>query len=312
MGGVVNITGGNGTSTGTGAAGGNVVITGGSAGGSAANNGGSITFAPGAATSTGTAGSVVVTQSAALAWGSSGVATPDLFLTRNTTATLQLGVADADTNALIVAQTIRSQGLLTGGTTNQAGKDFTIIVSPGKGTGAGGQFIVQTAPAGASSSTPNTALSRFIIAPTGIFTLNTVNYASCTALTTNASAVLGCTVSDERLKQNISPLIGRGLATIRNITPITYSFRETFAGQPNFYYEGGKLRLGLSAQNLQTASPLLASTFASQGLLQPEPLALHAIEIDAIKSLDARVTALEAEVVRLLMTVERLRRARRK
>jgi hypothetical protein len=46
---------------------------------------------------------------------------------------------------------------------------------------------------------------------------------------------------------------------------------------------------------------LLASSTGNENgaLLQPEPLALHAVEIDAIKQLDARLTALEKENARL-------------
>lgn len=77
----------------------------------------------------------------------------DLSLTRAAAATLQLGAPDVDTAP--VAQALRTQGALTGGTNNVSGVDFTLSVSPGKGTGPGGKFIVQTAPAGASGNTPN-------------------------------------------------------------------------------------------------------------------------------------------------------------
>lgn len=87
----------------------------------------------------------------------------DTFLTRPAAATVQHGAADADTNAAIVAQTIRTQGALAGGTADQAGKNFTIDVSPGKGTGAGGSFIVRTAPAGASSTVQGTLVQRLVI-----------------------------------------------------------------------------------------------------------------------------------------------------
>lgn len=75
----------------------------------------------------------------------------------------QHGLIDVDTNAAIVAQTIRSQGALTGGTSNQAGKDFTFIASPGKGTGAGGQFLFQTAPAGSTGTTVNSVATGLTI-----------------------------------------------------------------------------------------------------------------------------------------------------
>lgn len=85
-------------------------------------------------------------------------------------SSIQLGNTDVDTNASIAAQTLRTQGALTGGTTNQAGKDFTFIVSPGKGTGAGGSFIVQTAPAGSTGSTPNAAVTALTINSAGLST----------------------------------------------------------------------------------------------------------------------------------------------
>ncbi len=93
---------------------------------------------------------------------SGGLAIGSALLTGPTSASLQLGAADVDTNASIVAQTLRTQGALVGGTSNQAGKDFTLIVSPGKGTGAGGTFIVQTTPAGSTGTTlgtPTTGLT---------------------------------------------------------------------------------------------------------------------------------------------------------
>lgn len=84
------------------------------------------------------------------------------ILTSPAAASLQLGAADVDTNAAMVAQVLRTQGALAGGTSNQAGKDYTVIVSPGKGTGAGGNFVVQTAPAGSTGTvvgTPTTAMT---------------------------------------------------------------------------------------------------------------------------------------------------------
>jgi hypothetical protein len=86
--------------------------------------------------------------------------------TAPTAASLQLGAADVDLNANIVAQQMRTQGALTGGTSNQAGKDWTFIASPGKGTGAGGSFIFQVAPAGSTGSTPNTPVTALTLAST--------------------------------------------------------------------------------------------------------------------------------------------------
>lgn len=92
-------------------------------------------------------------------------------LSSPTSASLQFGAADVDTNASMVAQTLRTQGALTGGTTNQAGKNFTVIVSPGKGTGAGGSLIVQTAPAGSSGTTVGTPTTALTIDSTQLVTV---------------------------------------------------------------------------------------------------------------------------------------------
>lgn len=82
------------------------------------------------------------------------------------TATFQHGAADVDTAP--VAQTIRSQGALAGGTSNVAGANLTVIVSPGKGTGAGGSFIVQTAPAGSTGTVVNAPVTALTIDSTGL------------------------------------------------------------------------------------------------------------------------------------------------
>jgi hypothetical protein len=146
---------------------------------------------------------------------------------------------------------------------------------------SGIQFNQWTAGSGyRSTSTP------LQISATGIVTLGLPNYAGCTSLTTNASGVLGCTISTAKYKENFAGFT-RGLQAIRLIVPQTFSWQPTA-----FAADGGKTHLGLIAENLETANPLLVSR-RGDGDLQPEPLALHAIQIDAIKTLDARITALE-------------------
>lgn len=86
-----------------------------------------------------------------------------LTIGRRAAGDLRLGGIDVDLNAAIVAQTLSVQGVTTGGTTNQAGKDFTIDCSRGKGTGAGGSFIVRTAAAGSSGSTLNSLANALTI-----------------------------------------------------------------------------------------------------------------------------------------------------
>lgn len=83
------------------------------------------------------------------------------------TPAMQLGALDVDTNAAIVAQTLRSQGALAGGTADQAGKNWTFIASPSKGAAAGGSFIFQTTPAGTTGTVVNAPVTRVSILPTG-------------------------------------------------------------------------------------------------------------------------------------------------
>lgn len=85
-------------------------------------------------------------------------------------AVMQLGGFDTDLNSAIVAQTLRVQGALGGGTSNQAGKDFSIYGSPGKGTGAGGSLLFYTSPAGSTGTAQNAGVLALTIGPTGATT----------------------------------------------------------------------------------------------------------------------------------------------
>ena len=89
-------------------------------------------------------------------WSSASVITagggsPDLVISRKTTASLQFGSVDA---AAPVAQTIGPQSVVAG-TSNTAGQNFTVRGSQGTGTGAGGDIIFQVASAGSSGTAQN-------------------------------------------------------------------------------------------------------------------------------------------------------------
>lgn len=132
-------------------------------------------------------------------------------------------------------------------------------------------------------------------------TFSNAAYANCTALTTNGSGVLGCTASTEKVKQGLR-LFNGGMDAIRRIRP------QTFAYRPGTYYaDGGQTHLGLIAENLKAANPLLASATGA-GVMQPEPMALHAIEISALKELDGAVSQLRSQVSFLLVENARLAR----
>lgn len=91
----------------------------------------------------------------AISSGTDGTAAADTIIGRRSAANWRLGATDVDTNASMVAQTISVQGALTGGTSNQAGKDFTLDMSPSKGNLGGGSFIVRVTPLGSSGTSVN-------------------------------------------------------------------------------------------------------------------------------------------------------------
>ncbi len=111
------------------------------------------------------AGNTTIISTGQLLWST------DLIVTRAGAASFQYGAADVDTNATIVAQTVRSQGALAGGTADQAGKDWSFIASPGKGTGAGGKFLFKAAKAGTTGTSVNAANTVFTLDSVGAYGL---------------------------------------------------------------------------------------------------------------------------------------------
>ena len=81
---------------------------------------------------------------------------------------IQLGAADVSASA--VAQTLRVQSLISGISTDTAGGNFTIQSSAGTGTGAGGSFIFQVAPAGSTGTTKNAYATALTIDSTKLAT----------------------------------------------------------------------------------------------------------------------------------------------
>ncbi len=261
-------------------------------------------------------GTIKTIANAVIGWASSTVSagTNDTGLSRNAVAAVEVnngtagqwgsllvGVRDAGTTTVTNGLTVghQSTGTPAAGlgsavlfninsstTADQAAGQLSYLWTDATHATRTSAFVIKTVNNAAALA------EQFRVAGDGTLTIGTGIYTSCTALTTNGSAVIGCIASDERLKQNLTPF-NAGMDVIRRIQPISFSFK------PDTFYYDGREKLGLSAQNLKAAHPLLASTFGSAGLLQPEPLALHAVEIDAIKQLDARVKILEAEVLRL-------------
>lgn len=125
---------------------------------------------------------------------------------------IQFGMADVDTAP--VAQTLRTQGALAGGTSNVSGANFTLIASPGKGTGTGGSFIFQTAPAGSTGTVVGTPTTALTIDSTQLATFTAgINSVGSHTFTTATSGVV--------LKRGANGLCGTFVAN--GITPVTVS-----------------------------------------------------------------------------------------
>lgn len=165
---------------------------------------------------------------------------------------LQIGPADVDTAP--VAQTIRTQGALAGGTSNVAGANWTFIASPGKGTGAGGSFIFQTTPAGSTGTALNAPVTALTIDSTKLATFagqinvtamtqtsaaqsGTVCYNSGTGAVTY-DATLGCLTSLEERK-NIKPGgMPEALPEIMALKPFWFSWKDKPLHHDNDYQPG--------------------------------------------------------------------------
>lgn len=104
----------------------------------------------------------------ALAIGTTGagVSSPDVYMYRDSAATLQFG-ADA---ATATTQTIKAHD---GSGTDKAGADFNIAGGQGTGLGLGGTLNLRTASANTiSTNTLNSYSNRLSISPLGTFTFN--------------------------------------------------------------------------------------------------------------------------------------------
>jgi len=114
-----------------------------------------------------------------------------------------------------------------------------------------------------SSSTVGATTTLFAVTNNGHINLNTVTYASCTALTTNGSGVLGCTTSDARVKQNIEPISATSsLAGIMRLDPVSFTYNP--AAGPVVYKPG--LHLGLVAKQVAGVFPNIVSTTSPTAL----------------------------------------------
>lgn len=196
--------------TGTTTLGGNATITGTLTGsvtnGFAIGGGGTTTGIQVALYNTG----LGIGSAAPIYWTSGNLnATGDLFIGRQGAASLRLGNVDVDTSP--VAQTLRTQGALAGGTSDVAGANWTFIASPGKGTGIGGSLIFQTAPAGSTGTVVN--------APATVLTLDSTKLATFAgALSAVGSLTFNTNTAGIVLKRGANGLCGTFVAN--GATPV--------------------------------------------------------------------------------------------
>lgn len=92
----------------------------------------------------------------------------DAFIEYVGAGAIKLGGIAVDTAP--VAQNLSMQNVLAGGTSDVAGANFTLKMSQGKGTGAGGSFIVQVAPAGSTGTAVNALATALTIDSTKLAT----------------------------------------------------------------------------------------------------------------------------------------------
>jgi hypothetical protein len=114
----------------------------------------------------------------------------DVFLRRAGIAQLQFGAADA---AAPIAQTLTVQSV-SAGTSNTAGADWTFNGSKGTGTGAGGDIVFKTAPAGTTGTSQNALADVLRITNTQAVKLGTGGTASL--LTPKALTLPGISLTD--------------------------------------------------------------------------------------------------------------------
>lgn len=135
---------------------------------------------------TGSGAGVGMRSNSNLNWtdnSSSSINNRDTFIGRAAAANVRHGDADA---ASPVAQTLSVQNVVAG-TSNTAGVDFTISGSRGTGTGAGGDIVLKTAPAGGSGTSQNALAEVLRVLSAG--NIKFTNAANFTANATTATTL---------------------------------------------------------------------------------------------------------------------------
>jgi len=105
--------------------------------------------------------------------------------------------------------------------------------------------------------------------------------------------VVTCSASDQTIKMNFNNF-NNGLDFIRKIQPQTYSFKEG-----TVYFDNNRERLGLIAQEVQSAGLTDAVIPMGNGLLQVDYSAISAATISAVKELDLNLQGVTGTITPL-------------
>ncbi|HVX90324.1 MAG TPA: tail fiber domain-containing protein [Candidatus Paceibacterota bacterium] len=206
-----------------------------------------------------------------------------------------------ETNKRLGLGTTTPQGPLAIQTASNQTKVFTIANSVGSTTfqldttdTSGNIFAVAT----------STGTDYFDVTANGTINFNSAQYASCTSLTTNGTGIVQCSVSDERLKQDIVALPDTsGLAAITALNPVSYTFRDPARPQ--------RLQYGLIAQQVQQVFPNLVATssptaLTPDGTLTVDYNGLFAPIVKSIQELNTRTKFISSLASSTALSVDAL------
>jgi hypothetical protein len=151
-----------------------------------------------------------------------------------------------------------------------------------QGSGSANPFVV-------ASSTGTQLLN---VSTAGALTAS--DYPNCSGFTTNSSGLIQCTASDERLKQEITPLgTASGLAAINALNPVSFYWQDPSRGTTE--------QFGFIAQQVQQIFPNLVSTTSPTALTPGGTLTLNydgliSPLILATQELSASSTAMQSAI----------------
>lgn len=168
-------------------------------------------------------------------------------------ASLNFLLADSSGNAAITAGAATFSGNVGIGTTTASG---ALVVQGTSTASTINPFVV-------ASSTGTQLLT---VSPAGGLTAS--DYPNCSGFTTNSSGLIQCTASDERLKQEITPLGSEsGLAAINALNPVSFYWLDPTRGTTE--------QFGFIAQQVQQIFPNLVSTTTPTALTPGGTLTLN-------------------------------------